>query len=288
MRRIAMGLIGLLLLSQGGTARPRKGAPHVPGNDELAFELVSGYLVVVDGCIGPLHGVRFVLDTGATHTAVSNRIADQLQLQRVKRSVFNFDKTVSTDWAMIPSVQVGPIRANRIPAMITNLDYFKSLGTHVDAVLGLDLLRQKNFSIDFAEKEVRFGHVEPAKHSTPMLADDMALHVEAEANGRLIQLIVDTGAPGTMLYEERLENRAVGYSAEEENYAYRLNGVLRLTLGRVRRLTLGGRDIENRVFLTRSPAKGTLDGVDGFLGVTALQARQINFDFGTNRLSWTN
>jgi predicted aspartyl protease len=288
MRRIVTGLIGLLLLSQVGTGRPRKDVAHGSGNDELTFELVSGYLVIVDGSIGPLQGLRFVLDTGATHTAVSNKIADQLELQCVTGNVFNFDKVVNTDWAVIPAVQVGPIRASQVPAMITNLDYFKSLGTHVDAVLGLDLLRQKNFSIDFAEKKVRFGQMEVGKHSTRLLADDMALHVEAEANGRLIQLIVDTGAPGPMMYEERLKNRAVAYSAEEENYAYRLDGVLRLTRGRVRSLTLGGRDIESRVFLTHSPAKGTLDGVDGFLGLTALKARQINFDFGTNTLSWSN
>src|SRR5579862_603574 len=150
MRRIVTGLVGLLLLSQVGTGRPRKDVAHGSGNDELTFELVSGYLVIVDGSIGPLQGLRFVLDTGATHTAVSNKIADQLELQCVTGNVFNFDKVVNTDWAVIPAVQVRPIRASQVPAMITNLDYFKSLGTHVDAVLGLDLLRQKNFSIDFA------------------------------------------------------------------------------------------------------------------------------------------
>jgi hypothetical protein len=91
-----------------------------------------------------------------------------------------------------------------------------------------------------------------------------------------------------MMYEERLENRAVDYNVEEEDYGNRINGVLRLTRARVRRLQLGGSDIGHTVFLTHSPAKGELDGVDGFLGLTALKARRVNFDFETNTLSWTN
>jgi gag-polyprotein putative aspartyl protease len=288
MRQIVTGLVGLFLLSQIATARARKDSVQRYANDEVSFELVSGYLVVVDGSIGPLHGLKFVLDTGATHSAVSSKVADQLDLQRLTGKVFNIDKTVKTEWAAIPEVEFGPIRASQVPVMITNLDYFKSLASHVDAVMGLDLLRQNNFSIDFADKKVRFGQVETGRHSTPMVSDDISLKVEAEVDGTLIHLILDSGAPGPLMYEERLENRAVDYRIEEENYGYRINGILRLTRARVRRLQLGGRDIEHTVFLTHSPAERIMDGIDGLLGLTALKARRINFDFKTNTLSWTN
>ena len=91
-----------------------------------------------------------------------------------------------------------------------------------------------------------------------------------------------------MIYEERLETRLVDYSVEEEEYGYRVDGILRLTRARVRRLQLGGRDIEPKIFLTHSPAKGVMEGIDGLLGLTALKARRINFDFETNTLSWTD
>jgi predicted aspartyl protease len=288
MRQIVAGLVGLFLLSQIATAKAGKDSVQRYASDEVSFELVSGYLVVVDGSIGPLHGLKFVLDTGATHSAVSSKVADQLDLQRLTGKVFNIDKTVKTEWAAIPEVEFGPIRANQVPVLVTNLDYFQSLASHVDAVMGLDLLRQKNFSIDFADKKVRFGQVERGRHATPMVSDDVSLKVEAEVDGTRIHLILDSGAPGPLMYEERLENRAVDYRIEEENYCYRINGLLRLTRARVRRLQLGGRDIEHRVFLTHSPAKGIMDGIDGLLGLTALKARRINFDFETNTLSWTN
>jgi hypothetical protein len=288
MRNVVIGIVGLLLLSQIVTAKARKDAVQRVTDDEVPFELVSGYLVVLDGSIGPLHALKFVLDTGATHSAVSGKVADLLGLRRVKGKVFNIDKTVKTEWAAIPEVQLGPLRANDVPIMVTDLDYFKSLGSRVDAVIGLDLLRQKSFSIDFAGKKIKFGQVQPGRHSIPMVCDDISLRVEAEANGRPIRVILDSGAPGPMMYEERLENRAVDYNIEEEDYGSRVSGILRLTRARVRRLQLGGRDLDHTVFLTHAPAKGELDGVDGFLGLTALKARRINFDFETNTLSWTN
>src|SRR5208282_6374918 len=160
MRKIFAVLIGFFLLSQIATAKARKASEPRGPDEEVPFELVSGYLVVVDGSIGPLHRLKFVLDTGATHTAVSNKVAEQLGLHRVTGRVFNIDKIVGTDWAVLPEVEFGPIQGSQVPVMVTDLDYFKSLGSHVDAVIGLDLLRQKNFCIDFGAKKVLFGEIE--------------------------------------------------------------------------------------------------------------------------------
>jgi hypothetical protein len=288
MKRNLAGLLGLLLFSQIATARTQTDSAQGSANDEVPFELVSGYLVVVDGSIGPLHGLKFVLDTGATHSAVSARIADRLELQRLTGKVFNIDRMVKTEWAAIPEIEFGSIRAIQVPVMVTNLDYFKASTSHVDAVIGLDLLHLKNFSIDFVDKKMRFGPMETGRHSIPMSSDGVSLHVEAEANGRPIHLILDSGAPGPLIYEERLESRAVDYSVGQEDHCYRVDGILRLTRARVRRLQLGGSDIDHSVFLIHSPEKGVMDGIDGLLGLPALKARRINFDFATNTLSWTN
>ena len=219
---------------------------------------------------------------------VSTRIADRLELQRVTGKVFNLDRMTKTDWTVVPEVEFGPIRAAQVPVIVTNLDYFKASTNHVDAVIGLDLLHLKNFSIDFVDKKVRFGPVETGRHSIPMSSDGVSLNVEAEANGRLIHLILDSGAPGPLMYEERLESRAVDYSVGQEDHCYRIGGILRLTRARVRRLQLGGNDIDHTVLLMHSPEKGVMDGIDGLLGLAALKARRINFDFATNTLSWTN
>src|SRR5712692_207343 len=139
MRKIATGMVGLLLLSQIVTGKVRKDAVQRPANGEISFELVSGYLVVVDGSIGALHGLKFVLDTGATHSVVNSKLADRLELRRLTGTVFNIDKMVKAEWAAVPEVEIGPIRAKQLPVMVTDLDYFTSIASHVDAVVGLDL-----------------------------------------------------------------------------------------------------------------------------------------------------
>ena len=57
MKKILAGLLGLFLLSQITTARTRADAAQGSANDEVPFELVSGYMVVVEGSIGSLHGL---------------------------------------------------------------------------------------------------------------------------------------------------------------------------------------------------------------------------------------
>src|SRR6476661_3154314 len=111
MRKIVTGLVGLLLLSQIAPGKVRKAAVQRSANQEISFELVSGYLVVVDGSIGELHGLKFVLDTGSTHSVVNSKLADRLELRRLTGRVFNIDKMVETEWAAIPEMEIGPIRA---------------------------------------------------------------------------------------------------------------------------------------------------------------------------------
>jgi predicted aspartyl protease len=288
MKKIASGFVALLLLSQIVLAGAPADADQRALHDEIPFELVFGYLAVLNGSIGSLHGLKFILDTGSTHSVVSRKIADGLALSRSAGKVINVEKSVTTEWAMLPELEVGPVRAKQVPVMVMDLDYFHSLGTHVDGVIGLDLLRQNSFSIDFTDHRVRFGRMAAGRHSVPMQSDQESLKVEVHVNGQPTHMILDSGAPGPMFYEDRLESRAVDYRLQEEDYAFRMNGLFRMKRAKLQRVQLGGRAIENTVFLTPSPAKGFLQGIDGLLGLASLKARRINFDFETNTLSWTN
>ena len=56
-------------------------------NLTMPFELVAGFLVVVDGQIGNLNGLKFILDTGATHSLIDQKVADRLQLPLAAESI---------------------------------------------------------------------------------------------------------------------------------------------------------------------------------------------------------
>src|SRR5580658_4389574 len=68
-------------------------------DSSVSFDLVSGFEVVVQGQIGDLDGLRFILDTGSTYSSIDSRVADRMGLHRRPGNVFNFDRNLAVEWA---------------------------------------------------------------------------------------------------------------------------------------------------------------------------------------------
>ena len=142
---------GLLLIhADGAHSRQIPVAVPTPSNDAIPFQLGSGFLIVIEGQIGPLTPLKFILDTGATHTMVDARIADKLSLPRHKGKVLNFDKGIKVDWTNLPELHLGPLAAHNFPVMVGDLKRISEFAEGVDAILGLDLLRTaQSIRIDY-------------------------------------------------------------------------------------------------------------------------------------------
>ena len=87
----------------------------------IPFQLEGGFLIQVEGGIGQLEGLRFILDTGATHSVIDRRIANRFPLVLHPKRVFNFDRFVSVDWAEFPEVHLGPITMRNVSMIVTQL-----------------------------------------------------------------------------------------------------------------------------------------------------------------------
>jgi hypothetical protein len=142
---------GLLLIhANGAHSRQIRVAVSTPSNDAIPFQLANGFLIVIEGQIGPLTPLKFILDTGATHTMVDARIADKLSLPRHKGKVLNFDKGIKVDWTNLPELHLGPLAAHNFPVMVGDLKRISEFAEGVDAILGLDLLRTaQSIRIDY-------------------------------------------------------------------------------------------------------------------------------------------
>src|SRR5215469_10801424 len=143
----------LLLAGTSGDARTR-GKLAV---NELPMNVVGGYLVVVQGSIGDRHGLRFLLDTGVTTSAIDHKLAEQLSLATRSGQMVNFDKTVQVQWCVLPELVYGPEHASNIKVVVADLRYLRTSGAAVDGIIGWDLLRRRSFRLDFANKRVVFG-----------------------------------------------------------------------------------------------------------------------------------
>lgn len=257
-------------------------------SSELAVKIYDGYLIVAEGSVAELHGLSFLLDTGASYSAIDRRVAEKLGLPRGRARVINFDKTVALEWCEVPEVAYGPEHASNVRVMIEDLRYLRLSGVRLDGVIGLDLLRRENLLVDYSRKRVVFGTTENAgMHAVPMSMDTISLRVGVELAGRPVWMIVDTGSGGTVLYADRLEAMLADYRAEGRTIGRSLGGAVESQLAIVPRLRLGGQDLEREVVLVRVPGGGMLPDVAGYLGPASLEARQIAFDFATGQLLWT-
>jgi predicted aspartyl protease len=273
---LALGFVFTSLLNAQGS-----GASAVHAT--IPFELRSDFLVVVNGQVGALEGLKFVLDTGASYTLIDRKVADRLRLRRRPGKITNFDRDVRVDWAEIPGLRVGPIQTGAFEVLVAKLGEYSEFAENVDGIIGLDVLGKcKKLFIDYEKQTVSWelagdaagGVPTPAYFTVPFVVQGFPMH-----------LIVDTGFQVILLYKDRLHKGLPDLHMEGEAIQ---GGVGRLPAMQVKLpgVRLFGPEAVATVFLTDGPARGQLPGIDGYLGVASLQAKRVEFDFAARKLRW--
>jgi len=254
----------------------------------LPFVLHKGYTLVVRGSIGKLKGLNFIIDTGAAPSVVDTRLRHRLGLEGKPDQVSVFTKTIPAERVTLPLVEVGPIHAEGVEALTEDLSFIeRGLGVRIDALIGLDVLGRRNFSIDYAAGCLRF---DPAMDGNEVWAamtqgDSIAV-IEIELNGVAAQLMVDTGVNHLILFESRVRGLFVNNRIENVKVTSNIGGAARLKqihppLARLGHIPLA---VES-VFLLETPADLSL-AIDGLLGVAALRPLRVDFDFERRAVGW--
>lgn len=248
----------------------------------IPFELVSDFVVVLRGQVGGLEGLRFILDTGSSHTMIDRRVADRLHLQRNPGRVLNFDRYIPVDWVDVPELRVGPIRTTAFRVMVVNLAELSAFGQKADGILGLDLLsRVTKLAIDY-EKRVVCVEIEPqSKGGGP---PPIGFVVPVAVQGVPMHLLVDTGFRDILMYKERLYSGLPHLRTKGEPQKATI-GRLQATRVNLPGIQIFGQDAVTPVFLIDGPKTG-VGAVDGYLGPTSLHAKRIELDFATKILFW--
>src|SRR5439155_21375065 len=87
----------------------------------LPVRIFRGYLVVVEGSIGSLHKLHFIIDTGADPTLVDRRVARAVGPSENPGRMALFNKTIEVQQVVLPSLEVGPIRIQNLRALARDL-----------------------------------------------------------------------------------------------------------------------------------------------------------------------
>jgi predicted aspartyl protease len=251
---------------------------------EFPFKTLSGFLIVVEGRLGSLSKLKFILDTGVTRSIVDRRIADRLKVARKADRLFAFDRVVGTESATFSDVQIGSIHMLNVSMQIASLAHISTFASDVDAVVGSDLLSRAPFTIDYEEKRVRFNSLQ--LHEPAEASDSNLLTVELQVQDQLVRLLVDTGFPDILLFEDRVRRNVPALRLEHIVDGFRLGGRRHVKKAILPRTHLRDKDADVEVLLVQAPPDNILPGVDGLLGLASLRARRVDFDYARHSVAW--
>ena len=253
---------------------------HSDAVREIPFKLYRNHWVIAVGSLGGSEQRNLLIDTGTNPTLVDDTTAGELGLERVSRSLGStsvVNGSVPTYYSILPTLDLGPIHREAMPVAVTDLSWLREqIGFQVDAVVGLDVLAQLNFQIDYQSRRISFGAIRIARSAVPMEQADRLLIVQATLNGEPAKLMVDTGGASLILFAQRLPQsnwRTLGTTVKLSNMA----GNAELQKVQLKELRIGETNLSDSIALVGKTA--TCCNFQGILGISARKFKRIGFDF---------
>ena len=259
----------------------------IPVHCEIPFRTYRDYVVVVQGSLGGKLRRNLIIDTGTDPSVIDSRLAQELHMAGAVGRLAVHDQVVDAQQAVLPSVQIGTLRAESLPVLIRDLGFLqKDLGIRIDAVIGLDVLSLSNFIINYTTKRIVFGVTPVSGSSVPFQSAPPWLTVRMEVDGVSIHLLLDTAASGIILFQSRIRNRLPELISLGERMSSSMGGDFRLQRVILARTKFGETDFGQESAFVVEDQEDESREFDGLLGPSALGLKQIAFDFQRRTFSW--
>jgi predicted aspartyl protease len=287
--RLTDVLIGLVLLGHLASASdiPERQSTSGPGEpaQSVRFQLYRGYLIVVHGSIGAAKNLNFFLDTGATPALLDSGVARKLHLHGEESvSIVRLDRRTLAEETTLPSLKIGPLKRSNLRVVTADLSFYeKVLPVRIDAVVGLDVLGQRPFVIDYPGRVIRFESAPAMQVSLPLRLDQGVAVFDAEIDHTPVHLLFDTGAGSIVLFNKATPG-STGTKDTEESSKTADFEEKKVWL---RTLRLGAEEFGQKpALLTRNPKPSQLN-VDGLMSPAALGISRVAVDLKAGVLAFS-
>lgn len=253
-------------------------------DQSVRFKLQQGYLIVTQCSVGNLP-LTAILDTGASQTVLDSRVAEKLLLPTKTDSATFVSREVGVLSLEVPSVTLGPIQSGPLRVISTDLSGFSSLaGVPVDMVLGIDLLWNSDFLIDYEAQVLRFAPITPLQHHASLEIRSGLATVSMAGLGLPLRLVVDTGFSQLLLFKGRVSLRVRTHEATLKlATAKKTENLQEFDSPPIR---VGDWQSSHQRLLLVDDTGEEQTEFDGLLGPRFLGARRIGFDFTKQTLWW--
>lgn len=251
-------------------------------NAELPIRLDRQGAVVVLATVQGVGPFPFLLDTGSSHSAISDDLARELALAPVARAELQTSMGRTTVPVVdIEAVSVGAA-TSRLLASVLSMTALQAIGANIRGVLGRDFLSARHFTLDYSHRRLRWDDLgeglEPAATAlirVPLVEQNGRFVVQmAQTDCEPLRFVADTGSSELVLFESdrlaRLELRPVSDSPPMTLSS--LSGSQAVRLIRVSRLAVGGVMLRDRLAVLLPPASAEYSAIDGLLPLHTFRA----------------
>ena len=259
----------------------------------VPFHLVEGWAIVVDGTIGGIPNRKIMIDTGAVPSAVNNKFAKQLNLAGSFQKLSAMSRSVDAQRLRVPNVRIGPLSADALDMMAVNLESVeRRLDTHIDAVIGLDFLSQRNFRLDYLHKKLVFDD-KSGVHGLRAITFEIQheaggtyILIPLQSDGQQLQVLLDTSTKDLTLFDRRVTGMLRRLPILGSDFNVAVGGRDALVAVEIDSIIVGQILLrKQKAYVLRTPEEN-LRSFDGVLGPAALGASAVGFDFDRHTVSF--
>lgn len=141
-----------------------------------------------------------IVDTGTVPSIVDTRIAREFGRQASSASVAVVGNLVQTQTVILPELNLGSIRVSSLPVYVQDLSSWeRKTGMPIAGIIGMDVLGQTSFRLDYRAKRLNFGNVNQHGIAATMSAQMHVPIVTVQVEGHAVRLLVDTGTDRVVL-----------------------------------------------------------------------------------------
>ena len=278
-------LTGLVVVGQPAAKGYADNGIENGGKSRIDFELYHDYLIVLRGSAGPLKGLNFLFDTGATPSVLDPRVAKKLHLITEPTLISVLGGSVQGQMATLASLQIGPITRENVAVSVQDLSSIQNgLPIRLDGIVGLDVLGQSTFVIDYESRQIRFGPLPPMADSIPFHIKGGFALVDATVNHEQVHLLMDTGASSMILFEA-MSDRASRSGGVRNGPSAKNFGDFERRQVRSIDLRLGEIEFGHEAAFVIHNDRDAGHDFDGLMSPVALGVRRVAVDLGQGRLA---